>query len=260
MSTPVSTKIKTAALSLAALALVFSGLLFYGWLATPPTANERLAVAPGVVGIPSGGAYSYVVERGGVLLLVDTGGDVEAKAILDELAARGHSADDVSAVLLTHGHRDHYAGAARFAHAAIYVGELDHFLIRGDRLPKDVWPRLESRFYTKPGIPRSVREVLPGEQLHLGTLAIDVIATPGHTEGSVMYRLGDILFCGDSMLVDGDGLRLAPWFRSWQPQTNARALLRLRGVPFRIIADGHGGIAYDGAQRYRKWLAASASP
>jgi glyoxylase-like metal-dependent hydrolase (beta-lactamase superfamily II)/rhodanese-related sulfurtransferase len=44
-----------------------------------------------------------------------------------------------------------------------------------------------------------------GARLRLGALEVHVIATPGHTDDSVSYRIGDDLFTGDALLVRGTG-------------------------------------------------------
>lgn len=44
-----------------------------------------------------------------------------------------------------------------------------------------------------------------GDTLELGALRIEVIATPGHTDDSVSYRVGDELFTGDALLIRGNG-------------------------------------------------------
>ena len=44
-----------------------------------------------------------------------------------------------------------------------------------------------------------------GEILPLGSGAIHVMATPGHTAGSVSYRWGGNVFTGDALLIEGCG-------------------------------------------------------
>jgi glyoxylase-like metal-dependent hydrolase (beta-lactamase superfamily II) len=44
-----------------------------------------------------------------------------------------------------------------------------------------------------------------GAKLQLGALEIELIDTPGHTDDSVSYRVGDELFTGDALLVRGNG-------------------------------------------------------
>lgn len=44
-----------------------------------------------------------------------------------------------------------------------------------------------------------------GDQLQVGTLNVEVIATPGHTAGCLTYRWQDRLFTGHSLLIGGCG-------------------------------------------------------
>jgi uncharacterized NAD(P)/FAD-binding protein YdhS/glyoxylase-like metal-dependent hydrolase (beta-lactamase superfamily II) len=57
-----------------------------------------------------------------------------------------------------------------------------------------------------PGIRNADQLLYGGELLTLGTLSIEVIATPGHTPEHVAYRIGDhTLFTGDCLLIRGCG-------------------------------------------------------
>lgn len=47
--------------------------------------------------------------------------------------------------------------------------------------------------------------VTDGDHLHVGALDIEVRATPGHTNGDVVYVVGDRVFTGDTLLIDGCG-------------------------------------------------------
>lgn len=44
-----------------------------------------------------------------------------------------------------------------------------------------------------------------GDTFHIGELACEVIATPGHTNDSVSYRIGSAVFVGDSMFMPDFG-------------------------------------------------------
>lgn len=44
-----------------------------------------------------------------------------------------------------------------------------------------------------------------GDELRVGSLTIKVLATPGHTDDSLSYRIGDHVFTGDALLVRGTG-------------------------------------------------------
>ncbi|MDT8282589.1 MAG: MBL fold metallo-hydrolase [Gammaproteobacteria bacterium] len=44
-----------------------------------------------------------------------------------------------------------------------------------------------------------------GDSLTLGDEVIDIIYTPGHTNTDISYHVGDALFTGDALLIDGCG-------------------------------------------------------
>ncbi len=48
-------------------------------------------------------------------------------------------------------------------------------------------------------------QLQPGRPLAVGGLNLEPIATPGHTSGHFAYRLGDRVFTGDALLIDGCG-------------------------------------------------------
>ena len=58
---------------------------------------------------------------------------------------------------------------------------------------------------SKLGAPCSDFKVSHGDTLELGALKIEVLATPGHTDDSVTFRIGDNLFTGDALFVRGNG-------------------------------------------------------
>lgn len=49
------------------------------------------------------------------------------------------------------------------------------------------------------------RHARDGEEIDVGELRFRVLATPGHTDDSVSYLLGDRVFTGDALLVRGTG-------------------------------------------------------
>lgn len=49
------------------------------------------------------------------------------------------------------------------------------------------------------------RKVKSGDRIELGSLVIEVLETPGHTDDSLSYRVGDEVFTGDALLVRGTG-------------------------------------------------------
>ena len=44
-----------------------------------------------------------------------------------------------------------------------------------------------------------------GKPIQVGSIALDGLHTPGHTDGHFAYRIGERLFSGDALLIDGCG-------------------------------------------------------
>lgn len=207
-----------------------------------PPDGPRVQAAPGVIGVEAGGGYAWIVRTSKGAVLIDAGMDARGAAILAELEALGVQPDHVQAVLLTHGHPDHYAAAALFPAATVFAGAGDLSMIRGDTTHYPSFGRLMSAVVPMPTAPSAVKPVQGGEQLRFDEAVFIAIATPGHSPGSTMYLFQDILFSGDSLMRKGDGLATAPSFFSEDAIANRASLRALEPLPFEIVADGHAGV------------------
>ena len=72
---------------------------------------------------------------------------------------------------------------------------------------------------------RAVDAVRGGEQLRFDDAVFTVIATPGHSPGSVMYLYREVLFTGDSLMRKKDGVAIVPALFS-QDRNRNRAFCR----------------------------------
>lgn len=126
--------------------------------------------------------------------LIDPGGENEK--VLSYLKKTGLK---VKALLVTHGHIDHVAGAAELQknlEAPLWMSAKDQYLL-------DLLPKISSYFgFSSVPVPNIDRSLLGGEWIDFGDTKIEVIATPGHTPGGLCYRIGNDIFVGDT-LFDG---------------------------------------------------------
>jgi glyoxylase-like metal-dependent hydrolase (beta-lactamase superfamily II) len=145
----------------------------------------------------------------GSIFLIDAGDDPEAKALLAALAARGKSADDVTAVFLTHGHQDHIRGCPTFSKAQIIALATEAPLISGEVTAKGPL----SRMVTNDGSCRVSRGVSDGAIVDIGGTPVQAFALPGHTAGSAAWLVGgDTLALGDTASATTSGtMHSAPW-------------------------------------------------
>ena len=143
-----------------------------------------------------------VYERGNPAgIVIDPGHS--AKMLANQLKKTG--VDDVL-ILLTHGHFDHSNAAAELADitgAKIFMNRADEFLLdaSGDDMAK---------MMGYPGAkPKISGDLLDGQIVKHGSIALKVIHTPGHSPGSVCFYNDEgnipVLFSGDTLFNLGIG-------------------------------------------------------
>lgn len=124
------------------------------------------------------------------------------------------------AILLTHGHYDHTGAVAalheQWPDVPVYLSRLDQ---AGDN------PYLRELF---PPIAGAV-DYGEGDTVAVGTLTVEVLSTPGHSEGSVTLRCGDALFCGDTLFAGSCGRTDFPGGSMKKMLSSLRRLGRLTG-------------------------------
>ena len=136
--------------------------------------------------------YLLCDEQAKACAVIDPGGDAGRIA-----AAVERTGCAPSAVLLTHGHYDHTGGVEELLSA--FPG-VPVYLNRRDVYPEDL--RAQQLF---PLLSGDVRNYDEGDTVAVGGLTVSVMATPGHSEGSVTLRCENALFCGDTLFAGSCG-------------------------------------------------------
>lgn len=156
----------------------------------PHTIDLRFQGRPGVIA-------TAVLPGPRGLLLVDPGPSSCLPALVEGLAALGHSLGDVRALLLTHIHLDHAGVAGTLAtqvpNLEVYVHEVgarhlaapEKLLASATRLYGAQMDRLWGAFEAVPA--SALRPLKGGEHLTLDGRTIRVAYTPGHAVHHVSY-------------------------------------------------------------------------
>ena len=193
-------------------------------------------------GIASTNAYLVADEASKQAVIFDAPDNTVAP-LLDEAIKRGW---DVIGLWLTHGHFDHVADHAvvtqRFPKAKVLIHPLDH--------PKLQKP-MSSLFSLPFVIPaRSADGLLAdGQKLSIGTLEVEVIHTPGHSPGHMMFYIPKekILIGGDLIIMGAVGRTDLPDADFSTLQESIRRVMKLPDDT--QLLGGHGNPTLLGDER-----------
>ncbi|MDE6398287.1 MAG: MBL fold metallo-hydrolase [Clostridiales bacterium] len=169
---------------------------------------------------------AYVLDNGVEAVVIDPGADYEKiRSAMGDMPC--------AAVLLTHAHFDHIGVAARFQRdgAKIYMHAADEKLLHGGGHLADLFGASLELF--TPDV-----WVKDGDILSLCGETIHVIATPGHTDGSVCYAADTVLFSGDTLFYRSVGRTDFPSGDASKLKRSLQTLFAVEGD--RTVLSGHG--------------------
>lgn len=204
-----------------------------------------------LTGFPAGtlacNCYVLAQHQGSDAIIVDPGQRAfgPLRRILDENRLTP------AAVLLTHGHIDHIWSAQKVADTfgcPVFIHPQDRAMLT-DPI-KGFGPRIAQ--VALGALFREPRQVVDldrdGDTLDLGGIAVSVDHTPGHTRGSVCFRVESTVFTGDTLFKGSVG-------RTDLPGGSGRDLLGSIVTKLLTLDDGtrvlpgHGEASTIGAER-----------
>ena len=176
-------------------------------------------------------AYIVICQKTRDSVLIDT--PAEANKIIDRLKGT-----NPRYILLTHNHMDHL-GALAELHSRLKVPLAAHALDAGNL----------------PATPEML--LSDGDTISFGNLKFEVLHTPGHTPGSLCFRVGRYLISGDTIFAAGPG-------KTWSPAALKQIIESITEKIFVLpdntqIYPGHGDSTIVKAAK-EEFAAFSASP
>jgi metallo-beta-lactamase class B len=124
---------------------------------------------------------AWLIPTSAGLILIDTAQEPYVDHVIDSIKKSGFDPKDIKYIVLSHGHLDHFGGAAR-------IQELSG--ARVVALDED-WKMME-QFGTRPGkngvtdrAPKRDMVAKEGDTLTLGNTSLKIYKHPGHTPGSL---------------------------------------------------------------------------
>lgn len=216
-------------------------------------------------------AYVYVIQKDDYFVLIDAGSGTDSSHanLLAGLQQAGFHPSDLTHILLTHAHIDHFGGLTKLrplTNARIGVHELDLQTVAHHEARLALISRRLAAFLAETGLAEETRgQVLSMyrftkaiyqsvpvdftyEAMGMRLGEFEFIHLPGHCPGHVAIRLDEVIFCGD-MVVEKVTPHLSP--ESINPYSGLdhylESLARLgqwsKGA--RLIFNGHNDMITD---------------
>ena len=133
---------------------------------------------------------TYLVAKDGCVLVIDP-------IDVDLILAKAKELGVIKGVLITHGHFDHCFGAKGLQDEgyAIYMSPLDD---------NEGMLKLADEFHTE-FVPFTINVPVVDGVYKIGAFDVQVINTPGHSKGSVVYIVEGVAFTGDTLFNNAIG-------------------------------------------------------
>lgn len=141
------------------------------------------------------GSNCYLLSSSGEFAVIDPSSDYDSAVQMHpEIEGR------VKYVLLTHAHFDHFLAINSWADKceAVYVGASD-----AQALADSTKNCYLGFLGVDDGYYGAYKTLDDGDVIRLGNDTLNVISCPGHTPGGLSYKVGNTVFCGDTVFAQG---------------------------------------------------------
>jgi hydroxyacylglutathione hydrolase len=137
------------------------------------------------------GSNCYLIGDEGEGAIIDPG--ASSKEILHMVEESGLK---IKYIILTHAHLDHICSVDRIREklgALVAIHEEDASAL------SDSWANGASLFGSNETYKDADIKLKDGQILEVGNLKVEIIHTPGHTEGGICIKVGNKVFTGDTL-------------------------------------------------------------
>jgi glyoxylase-like metal-dependent hydrolase (beta-lactamase superfamily II) len=176
---------------------------------------------------------TYLI-RGEITILIDPGHSRHVPNLFHQMEGDGISPEEISLIILTHSHPDHFEGLEAFLNKPVKIAmnqEEERYLLESGKLLFEMMgqpmPEFRVDFYLREG------------ELHLSKELFQIYQTPGHSPGSlsIYWPEKKVLFTGDLVFYGGIG---RTDFQGGNSKLIKESIERMSHLDTELLLPGHG--------------------
>jgi hydroxyacylglutathione hydrolase len=206
-----------------------------------------MELSPGVHQIDGvGGANSFLVISDQGVAVIDTGLPGNEKKIVEYARKQGIEPNKLGYIILTHPDLDHSGSAAKLkgmTGAKVAIHQADALRLSGEKKLKEVKGPMSLLFGVMGPFMRFT-PVSPDVMLKDSDrlLDLEVVYTPGHTEGSIsLYKDKAAIFVGDALRTNSAGKPILPSGAFTFNMDQAKeSIKKISALQYGLLLPGHG--------------------
>jgi hydroxyacylglutathione hydrolase len=189
------------------------------------------------------GVNVYLLDGGDEFALIDIGYLDSVGDVIDLVRGLDFKLAQCKYLIATHADADHVQGLARAKELLPKAKVVAHpqaapLMEKGDVI--ETFARISAQDIDLQMPPCKVEETInEGDILEIGDIHLEVWHTPGHTEGQLSFKAGNVLFSGDNIYRDG-GVGVIDAHHGSNLPHFVQSLERIRDDDARILLPSHG--------------------
>ncbi|NDH04802.1 MBL fold metallo-hydrolase [bacterium] len=152
------------------------------------------------------GVNVYLIDGGSEFILIDIGFEDSLDTIVDILRKMDFNLSNCKMIIATHADADHIQGASKAKELlrtkiAAHPSSVEPIETADEIV---TYATIKAQGIKIPMPKCKVDLVLnEGDKIQVGDKSLEVWHTPGHTQGQLSFKMGNLLFSGDNIYKDG---------------------------------------------------------